>query len=123
MIPMIAGFVFGHRKASRAANLATVAGHMDTGAANNLEDLGSRVDRLVLIIEALWSLLKEQGMTDAQLAARIEELDAADGTADGHRHPPPVVCGKCGSKVSAGLPKCQICGTDTGATPTVFQRV
>jgi hypothetical protein len=120
---MIAGYVFGQRKASRAANLASVASHMSTGAENSLEDLENRIDRLVLIIEALWSLLKEQGLTDSQLATRVEELDRSDGTTDGKRHPSPVDCRKCGSKVLSGLPKCQICGADTGATPTVFQGV
>lgn len=112
---MIAGYVMGQRAAARAGAFSVVANHIGGGSsAAALEALDERVDRLLLVVEALWGLLKEQGLTDEQLAARIAELDAADGAADGRRAPAAVTCRSCGSKVAAGLPRCQICGTETG---------
>jgi hypothetical protein len=115
MFPMIAGYVMGQRAAARAGAFSVVSNHMSAGGgAGALEALDERVDRLLLVIEAMWTLLKEQGLTDEQLAARIAELDAADGAADGRRAGAITTCTSCGSKVAAGLPRCQICGTETG---------
>ena len=113
---MIAGYVMGQRRAARAAGMSVVANHM-MGSASAVEawdELDARVDRLLLVIEAMWSMLKEQGLTDEQLAARIAEIDSSDGVADGRRVIPAVSCRSCGSKVMGGLPRCQICGTETG---------
>jgi hypothetical protein len=116
MFPMIAGYVMGQRAAARAGAFSVVSDHMSAGGgAAALEALDERVDRLLLVVEAMWTLLREQGLTDEQLAARIAELDAADGAADGRRVAAAVTCRSCGSKVAAGLPRCQICGTETGA--------
>jgi hypothetical protein len=80
-------------------------------------ELDARVDRLLLVIEAMWGMMKEQGLTDEQLAARIAEIDNSDGIIDGRRVIPAVTCKSCGSKVMGGLPRCQICGTETGVVP------
>ena len=114
---MIAGYVMGQRSAARAAGMSVVANHMlgSGSSLEALEELDARVDRLLLVLEAMWSMLKEQGLTDEQLAARIAEIDSSDGVADGRRMIPTVTCRSCGSKVMGGLPRCQICGTDTGA--------
>ena len=113
---MIAGYVMGQRSAARAAGMSVVANHM-LGSGSSVEalaELDSRVDRLLLVLEAMWSMLKEQGLTDEQLAARIAEIDSSDGVVDGRRVVPSVTCQSCGSKVMGGLPRCQICGTETG---------
>ncbi len=113
---MIAGYVMGQRSAARAAGMSVVANHM-LGSGSSVEalsELDARVDRLLLVIEAMWSMLKEQGLTDEQLAARIAEIDSSDGVVDGRRVVPSVTCRSCGSRVMGGLPRCQICGTETG---------
>jgi len=115
---MIAGYVLGSRAASRAAGMGVVADHVFAqGAVADIEALNQRVDRLLLVTEALWVLLKRDGHTDDELAALIAELDGSDGQPDGRRVAAPTVCASCGSKVAAGLPKCQICGTKTGHQP------
>ena len=119
MLPMIAGYVMGQRTKARAAGMSVVASHV-VGSGNAIEawaELDARVDRLLLVIEAMWSMLKEQGLTDEQLAARIADIDTSDGVVDGRRVLPPVTCRSCGSKVMGGLPSCQICGTGTGVVP------
>lgn len=117
MLPLIGGYVMGRRTAAKIAGMNVVANHMN-GSASAIEawaELDARVDRLLLVIEAMWSMLKDDGPTDEELAARIAEIDSSDGVSDGRRTAPPVTCRSCGSKVMVGIPRCQTCGTETGA--------
>ena len=125
MLPMIAGYVMGQRTAARAAGMSVVANHMSVagGSVEALAELDARVDRLLLVIEAMWGMMKEQGLTDEQLAARIAEIDNSDGVIDGRRVVPALTCKSCGSKVMGGLPRCQICGTETGVVPGPLDRI
>jgi hypothetical protein len=112
---MIAGYVIGTRAAARAAGMSVVANAIyDKGGVADLDALNERVDRLLLVTEALWTLLKQNGHTDEELAALIAELDQADGLSDRRRAASPTTCSKCQSKVAANLTKCQICGAPTG---------
>jgi hypothetical protein len=109
MLPWVAGYVIGQRAAGRAAAMSVVSNHMAGTGAQAVPD--ERVDRLLVVVEAMWSLLREHGHTDEELAGRIEELEksrAARST---------ITCRSCGSRLPADLPRCQICGTETGAKP------
>ena len=124
MLPMIAGYVMGSRAAGRAASMSVVANAMALpGAVADVDALDERIDRLLLVVEALWTLLKKAGHTDEELAAIIAQLDEMDGAADGRKSKAPTTCSSCGSKVAAGLPRCQICGTATGYAPGPLERV
>jgi hypothetical protein len=112
MIPLIGGYVMGRRTAAKIAVLS--AGSGSAGSIEALAEVDARVDRLLLVIEAMWSILKDDGHTDEELAARIAEIDKSDGSVDGRKSLAPVTCKSCGSKVMAGLPRCQTCGTETG---------
>ena len=103
------------RTAAKVAAMNTVSTPASTFEA--LADLEARVDRLLLVIEALWTMIKDDGHTDEELAARMAEIDKSDGAADGRRVAPTVTCRSCASKVMGGLPRCQICGTETGVRP------
>lgn len=89
--------------------------------ASALMRVPDRVDRLILMIDAMWSLLEETGYSDVQLRRRIAAIDAADGTANGKRVDLAVTCGSCGSKVPVGRETCQFCGapapTSESASP------
>ncbi len=78
--------------------------------------LEERYHRLLLVVEAMWSILKEHGHTDEELRDRIRALDSADGVIDGRRSFPPRKCRSCGSLVEGGRVRCQICGTRTVIT-------
>jgi hypothetical protein len=107
----LTGYVLGQH-GRQSARLAAAAAAAAPGAdTEDVYDLHDRIDRLVLVVAAMWSLLEEQGLTEEQLAARVKELDEADGKADGKFTKAPVTCPKCQAKVSAGLPACQFCGT------------
>lgn len=112
MLEFILGYSAGHRMASGAASLARSAAAADgTLQTHRLEDANARIDRLAMIVRAIWALLEEQGMTADQLVSKIEELDLADGALDGAIRPQPVDCPSCDSKVAPGLDACQFCGS------------
>ena len=120
----LAGYVLGEhgRQSARLAAQSRAPGSASSDALYDIED---RIDRLILIMAAMWDLLKEQGLTEEQLQDRISQLDGADGTADGKFTPQGTICRSCGAKVGAGLPACQFCGTDVDAAnaPGVFDGV
>ena len=113
------GYVMGERAASRAAAFTRSAGASAGGqVAGDIHDTNERIDRLLLVVDALWSILKERGYTDEQLAERIRALDAADGTIDGARTPRPRPCPNCDSMVEPGRTTCAFCGaTVDGSGP------
>lgn len=79
-----------------------------------MEDLVERVDRLTLVVEAMWSMLEADGHTEDELQARISELDASDGSEDGVNIARPRTCPNCNAKVGARMSTCQFCGVDIG---------
>lgn len=120
MIP----FMIGKMTAKAAAAASATGAEALRAASGKMADVDDRLDRLVLVVEALWNLLKQQGFTDEQLVAEVAALDAADGQADGRRTPAATDCPSCNSKVAAGLPRCQICGTEVApALPDPFRTV
>ena len=70
------------------------------------------IERLLMMCEALWDILREQhGYSDEELFRRITEIDLRDGRADGRVAPsPPVHCEACGHVVSKHRPICLYCG-------------
>ncbi|MGB7859051.1 MAG: hypothetical protein WBM90_00990 [Acidimicrobiia bacterium] len=113
MLEFVIGYSAGQRTASRAASLARSAAVADgTHATHRIEDVNERVDRLAMIVRAMWTLLEEQGLSAEQLVAKMEELDSDDGAMDGQYKQLPVDCTNCDSKVAPGLAKCQYCGAD-----------
>lgn len=94
-------------------------------AAQQGEAIEERVERLLLITEAMWSLLEDTvGFTEAHLVHRMAELDAQDGSSDGRRGTRGEApdCTGCGAKVSRQHGKCQFCGAPS-AEVSAFDRV
>ena len=110
----LAGYVLGEH-GKQSARLASQAGSRSAVTTDAVVDVEDRVDRLVLVLAAMWSLLEETGLTTEQLQERIRTLDEADGIADGKLTSHPTVCRSCGSKVAASLDACQFCGTEVEA--------
>lgn len=75
-------------------------------------DVQERIDRLTLVCLAMWELVSEHtDLTDEDLRAKIEEIDASDGRRDGFHRPGADRC-SCGAAVAAGAPRCQFCGAE-----------
>ena len=74
--------------------------------------LESRVERLLIITEALWTILKEkEGLDEQELLRRMVQIDMRDGKLDG-RVPagPPQPCPKCQRIVGRNNLRCLFCG-------------
>lgn len=92
-------------------------------AQNALERLEERVDQLILVNMALWSLIREHSeMTEEDLVKRVVEIDMADGELDGRTRPRLSSCGDCGQTLSRRHNHCLYCGhepDDAGAFSTI----
>lgn len=70
-----------------------------------------RMDRLVLVCMAMWSLLKEKtGVTEEELLKRVQEIDLSDGRLDGKVRHSPATCKSCARPMSPRHLKCIYCG-------------
>jgi len=77
-----------------------------------IDDLRDRLDRMTLLSYAMWTLAREKlGVTDEQLADRVQELDLSDGKLDGKIGVPVTECLKCRRKMSQRHRRCIYCGT------------
>ncbi len=109
-LTFLTGYILGQhgRQSARLASSVAASGGVSK---TELLDIHDRVDRLILVIDAIWSLLEESGLTDDQLRERIEQIDAADGVPDGRRTVRASECRRCGAMVPGDAPACQFCGT------------
>ena len=76
-----------------------------------VDQLDVRVDRLLLVMDAMWELLAERtGETEADLLAKVQEIDARDGTVDGRRTTVARRCSSCGAAIGNERSSCAFCG-------------
>jgi hypothetical protein len=70
------------------------------------------IERLLLLSEALWTILKEQhGFDDEELVRRMVTVDLKDGKLDGKvAKTPPSPCPKCKRPVAKRHIRCIYCG-------------
>jgi hypothetical protein len=99
----------------RAAIASAAADTARTTSRSNqrvVRDLAKELDRLELVLEAQWSLLREKlGLTDADLKQRVRELDLEDGVLDGKITKEPVTpCPSCARMVARLALRCTYCG-------------
>jgi hypothetical protein len=81
-----------------------------------LADLTQRFDRLALVTQALSELLFERAhVSEADLAAKIDEIDMRDGTRDGRVSAASQSCPKCHRQVAGHRTTCLYCGAPLGA--------
>jgi hypothetical protein len=71
------------------------------------------VEKLFMLTEALWTILKEKhGCTDAELVQRVQEIDLRDGKLDGKVAKVKPDCPKCSRKLMGKRPVCLYCGAE-----------
>jgi len=81
---------------------------------DRISDLQEQLDRLLLISESMWFLLKDKlKLDDAALIEMMKQVDLRDGKIDGKPTQKPETCAKCGHTVSMRTGKCLYCGTVT----------
>ena len=101
---------FESRQAEQAANHATSQANRATERSVETElDL----ERLQLVTQAMWEFLQEKtGLTDADLEAKVQEIDLRDGQSDGKMARQIAICGHCHRKTGVRAHRrCFYCGT------------
>ena len=82
------------------------------------ETAEQRLDRALLTMEAMWTLLRDRlQVTDEQLAQRIGELDESDGILDGRARRPLKSCPHCQKTIPGRFPRCLYCGEPVPVDP------
>lgn len=108
------GLLYDIHQNSRIADAQAAAGQSQSKAERaeqRIEALEERVDKLSLLSYALWSLLEEKvGVTEAELMARVQELDLKDGKLDGRVASGIINCPHCDRPLSQRHRKCMYCG-------------
>ena len=99
-----------------AAQTAGVARKAQT----DVQEFAARLDRAMLACEALWTLLRDKlGVTDEELAQRMNDVDLSDGKLDGKVRKGAVTCPSCGRTIARRFPKCMYCGQPVVHDPFV----
>lgn len=88
-------------------------------AQTNVEIFKHDVDRLLLITEALWTLMKQQhGYTDDALVGLIQNIEKQKIAANANASKdPPIDCPVCGRTNTATRAFCMYCGKPLPSKP------
>ncbi len=114
MIPFVGGYVAGARAKTRATAMGMSA-HAFEIDLRTMGEQDERTERLTLVVEAMWEILKREGYTDADLESEINSVMARrdEGAAAAKGQP----CPECGARIAGGKDMCQICGHHVEAEP------
>jgi len=94
---------------SKASESAEAAGQ-------HVEELRESFERLALVCQAMWELLRESnGLTEEDLIAKVREVDLRDGRADGRSGATPRDCPSCSRTNSSRHDRCLYCGAELPA--------
>ncbi|HOH28465.1 MAG TPA: hypothetical protein PLC40_02215 [Candidatus Hydrogenedentes bacterium] len=79
----------------------------------DVNDLREQVERLALLTQSLWELLRERlPLTEAELEKKVQEVDMRDGIADGKLGRHPLRCPKCLRVSNSRHKRCLYCGLE-----------
>lgn len=104
--------------AGLAARDAVQASAQARRSQSAVEHLEARLERLALVTEALWTILRERvGISDLDLLDRIREVDLSDGALDGKVRHGVLDCPECGRVLSKRNARCLYCGVEVDRPP------
>jgi hypothetical protein len=94
-----------------ARKAANEAFHAARRNASEAEELRAELDRLSLLTQALWELLRKKlQLKDEELVAMIRECDLLDGHLDGKPSRTLEYCPTCHNTLSLTTNTCPFCG-------------
>jgi hypothetical protein len=86
-------------------------------AVDKIGDLQAQVDRLLLITESMWFVLKGKlQLDDAALMEMMNQVDMRDGKLDGKVTAAPQNCPVCNHSISVRTGQCFYCGAHPART-------
>jgi hypothetical protein len=92
---------------------AANAKHRARDAQDLFLQMDKRVNRLSLLCQAMWEMLRERAeFTEDQLAAKVLEVDLRDGRNDNCITTQIRDCPSCGRKTNSKRAVCVICGAE-----------
>jgi hypothetical protein len=98
---------------SSSSKSSSVSKNIDHQLRTQVRELERRLDRAELINRAIWDIIaKSTNLTEADLEARIKEIDMRDGVADGKITVVPLRCPTCKRVSSSKHWKCLYCGQE-----------
>ena len=108
-----------YRRINQAQTDANTAARKANDLDRRLAELERRADRQALASQAVWEVLRDRlGLADAEIFAKMTEIDLRDGVADGRISPRVTECVGCGRSVNSARPRCVFCGHE--AEPTAI---
>lgn len=109
----------GTFQANMARAQAETANRNANDAASKVAELEQKVEKTLIICEALWSIVKKSHkLEDSHLVQLMKDIDSADGVLNGRvKKSPPVVCSECNKTVQRGKIKCMYCGHENEISP------
>lgn len=120
-------FIAGAAQQMARANQAQTEGQMAARTAADVrtqnESIQFDLEKLFMITEALWLVLKEQhGYTDENLVEMIQDIDLRDGKLDGKvsKAADRPACSQCGRTILRRQVRCVYCGAIAPQQP--FER-
>ena len=98
----------------RNRDLAKSAKDTSQKSARDVDQLERKVEHLMMVTEALWSVIKESHeMDDDDLREVIKNIDLRDGNLNGRvAKKPPQKCPRCKKTIQRRQSKCMYCGTE-----------
>jgi hypothetical protein len=117
--PSLVRSAISSTQSGAAQTTAEDARRKASDAEHKTEAIKCDIERLLMITEAFWMLLKQHhGYTDTDLAKLIAEIDLRDGRLDGRvQAGPPQPCPYCGHTLTKKRPFCIYCGKPVAPDP------
>ena len=116
----VAGAARQMAQSNRAQITSELASHKATTARRKTEQMQFDLEKLFIITEALWTILKDRfGYTEEDLMQLIEDIDLQDGRRDGKkaRSADRPKCPDCGRTIIRRQVVCLYCGAEAPQKP------
>lgn len=82
---------------------------------DRIHALEDRIDALALLCQAQWEIIRDNtGLDDEAIAAKAQEVDLRDGTADGKMGRASRDCPACQRPLHTRHDRCLYCGHEVG---------